>query len=277
MKFKVIDNFIKKNECDKLIDEAEKYSNNDHIEVLNKRLLLPSTSNSFINLLEKSKNWNKLHQKLNSQNFLSEILNELNFEPKSLEISNFFFQRNYSLFHKKFKEINSKKIANISSKGLIFYLFYKFLRNSIRNIKFKFTKKNYVELLYDYSKSPNGYHREIHRDSDSRTIVFLLYLNELNENASGGELCLHKYKHKNKKIPAQPKNDDCELIQCIAPKAGRLVFFLNSHESLHSVNEMKNHIGYRHFLYGSYTLLAKKNILIKNSIGKLNTNFTIFE
>ena len=118
---------------------------------------------------------------------------------------------------------------------------------------------------------------EIHRDSDSRTIVFLLYLNKLTEGASGGELCLHKYKQKNSKIPSQPQIKDCELIERIPPMPGRLVVFLNTHESLHSVNVMKNHSGFRHFLYGSFTLLGKKNNLIKDSIGDLKTNFTIFE
>ena len=40
---------------------------------------------------------------------------------------------------------------------------------------------------------------------------------------------------------------------------------------------MENHDELRHFLYGSFTLLAKKNNFLKNSIGKLKTNFNIFE
>ena len=43
MKFKVIDNFLDNDLCIKLIQDAEKYSQNDHINVLNDRLLLPST------------------------------------------------------------------------------------------------------------------------------------------------------------------------------------------------------------------------------------------
>jgi Rps23 Pro-64 3,4-dihydroxylase Tpa1-like proline 4-hydroxylase len=105
----------------------------------------------------------------------------------------------------------------------------------------------------------------------------LLYLNSLSPEASGGELKLFKYKKIREKIPAQPKEQDCELIELIPPKAGRLVVFLNSHDSLHSVSEMKNHNGYRHFLYGSFTLLGKKNSFLKNSVGSLKTNFNIFE
>ena len=49
-------------------------------------------------------------------------------------------------------------------------------------------------MLYDYSISPNGYKREIHRDSDARTFVFLLYLNNLSKSGEGGELEIYKYK-----------------------------------------------------------------------------------
>ena len=40
---------------------------------------------------------------------------------------------------------------------------------------------------------------------------------------------------------------------------------------------MKNHSELRHFLYGSFTLLGKKNNYLKNSVGNLKTNFNIFE
>ena len=41
---------------------------------------------------------------------------------------------------------------------------------------------------------------------------------------------------------------------------------------------MENYNGLRHFLYGSFTLLSKKNDFIKKSSkGNLKTNFNIFE
>ena len=277
MKFKVIDNFIDKTMCNELIEDAKKHCQNDHIEVLNKRLLLASTSEPFTNLLKRSKAWNIFHNRLNSQEFLSETLNYLDCDNKMFHISNFFFKKDYSKFHKKFKNIGSKKIVNVSILGLIFFIFYKIYRNFLRIIKYKFSKQKYVELLYDYSKSPNGYYREIHRDTDSRTVVFLLYLNELSPDASGGELCFYKYKHDNKKIPPQPHNNDCQIIKTIPPLPGRMVVFLNSNDSLHSVNVMQNHNEYRHFIYGSFTLLGKKNSLISNSSKKLKTNFNLLD
>lgn len=277
MKYKVIDNFLDKSFCDNLITEADKYSKNDHIQVLNNRLLLPSTSFAFLSLLKKSKLWENLHNKINSQDFLNLLLNNLDVKEKKFAVSNFFYNSNPDFFLTRYKELNTKKLSTVGNFNLFFYIFYKFFRTLHRIIKYKFTTTNYVELLYDYSKSPNGYKREIHRDSDARTIVFLIYLNELDINGSGGDLVLYEYNLKNNKIPSRPNENDCKIIETINPKAGRLVIFLNTHDSLHAVSEMKNHNGFRHFLYGSFTLLGKKNNQLAKSAGNLPTNFGIFD
>ena len=277
MIYKVIENYLDENFCKLLIDDAEKYSKNDHIKVLNNRLLLPSTSLSFINLINNSEYWNKLHNKINSQNFLDNLMSNLDIKNENFKITNFFFNKNPSTFLNRYKTINSKQLSTIGNINLIFYQIFKIFRLFQRILKFRFTNKNYVELLYDYSKSPNGYKREIHRDSDARTIVFLIYLNNLSSDGEGGDLRLYEYRNKNQSIPARPSSKDCDIINKISPKTGRLVTFLNSHDSLHDVSEMKNHNGFRHFLYGSFTLLAKKNPLLKNSLGKLKTNYNIFE
>ena len=73
MKYKIINNFLSDKFCEELIFDANKYSKDDHIEVLNYRKLLPSTSLSFINLIKKSDVWRKLHNKLNSQKFLNDL------------------------------------------------------------------------------------------------------------------------------------------------------------------------------------------------------------
>ena len=68
MNYKILENFIDKSLCSDLIKDADTFSGNDHIQVLNNRLLLPSSSLSFLNLLDKSQSWRKIHNKLNSQN-----------------------------------------------------------------------------------------------------------------------------------------------------------------------------------------------------------------
>ena len=76
-------------------------------------------------------------------------------------------------------------------------------------IKFLFKKKTNLELLFDFSISQKGYKREIHRDSDSRKIVFLIYLNSFKNNGEGGNLNLHELINKDKKhIPTQPKDEN---------------------------------------------------------------------
>lgn len=279
MKYKVIENFITKNDCDELINDSKKYLNSDNfLKILNKRKSIPSSSPDYISFLKKSTNWKKLHEKINSQYFLDLIQNELNIDNKyQFKITNFFFDEKPNFFLQKYKYLNQLKIKSLNFKSLIKYIFYRFYRNLIRILKYKFTRKNYVELIYDYSISPNGYKREIHRDSDARTFVFLLYLNALPESGEGGNLEIYKYKNSKDKIPSRPKFEDCDIIESISPRAGRLVLFLNSHDSLHSVSEMKNYNEYRHFLYGSFTLLSKKNIYLKKSLGSLPTDYNLFD
>ena len=277
MRYKIVENFIDQKTCAKLISDAKKYSQNDNLKVLNNRSILPSSSIGFLNLIEKSEVWKKLHEYLNSQSFLKILQKELEIDDKNFLVANFFFNKKPSFLLKKYKTLNSKKISTIGNYSLLFYILFKFYRSIQRKIKYFFTSKKFVELLYDYSISPNGYFREIHRDSDSRTIVFLIYLNELTMNGSGGELNFFKFNREDQNIPSRPNREDCRLIKSIPPKTGRLVTFLNSHDSLHSVSKMENRETLRHFLYGSFTLLAKKNTSLKKSIGSLKTNFNIFK
>ncbi len=55
-----------------------------------------------------------------------------------------------------------------------------------------------------------GYVREIHRDSDARHVVFLLYLNDFPEKGEGGELNLFEYTGKRKHEPG-PQTSSREL------------------------------------------------------------------
>ena len=78
-----------------------------------------------------------------------------------------------------------------------------------------------------------------------------------------------------KKI-AQPSYDSCEKIESIKPGVGKLIMFLNEDNSYHAVSEMKNYEGFRYFIYGSFTLLADKNNLIKNK-SSLSTDYHNYE
>ena len=153
-------------------------------------------------------------------------------------------------------------------------------RDLFRKIKFSklfYPNKSAVELLYDYSKAGNGYSREIHRDSDNRLIVFILYLNapSKSDNHVGGDFDIYKLINGEKNI-AQPDRKNCEKIENIKPEPGKLIVFLNESESFHGVEEMKNHSDYRYFIYGSFTLLNQKNPYIDNK-SKLPTEFHLYD
>ena len=188
MIYKIIDNFLDEKLCKNLILDANLYCNNVHTKVLNERLLLPSTSLAFLELLNRSNSWKNLHNQINSKDFLEKVSKLCDIQENTFKITNYFFNSNPNFLLKKYKQINCSVASTIGNNSLFFYVFYKIYRYCLRIFKFKFSFKNYTELLYDYSKSPNGYHREIHRDSDSRTIVFLLYLNSLSPEATGGDL-----------------------------------------------------------------------------------------
>ena len=100
MHYKILENFLNKEFCESLINDANTFSKNDHISVLNNRLILPSSSLSFLNLLKKSPSWKKLHTRLNSQIFLDTLLNQLNLKKKDFTVTNFFLMKNQIYFKK---------------------------------------------------------------------------------------------------------------------------------------------------------------------------------
>ena len=59
------------------------------------------------------------------------------------------------------------------------------------SLSYFFLGKRVIAPLWDYSMAKNGYGREVHRDSDSRVVVFLIYLNEIGVDADGGGLTLY--------------------------------------------------------------------------------------
>ena len=275
LKYKVFDNFIDKTQCSELIKDAEEIlSNKSEKEVLNNnRQSIFSTSIIFNELINKSNNWKNLNEKLYSNDFFLKNVEELNLNKNNFEITNFFFKKELNGIEKKYKELINKKFSYLKTGTLFKLLLIRIFKEILFKFKFFLRRKINLELIYDFSISKKGYKREIHRDSDSRIIVFLLYLNSFDKNDKGG--CLNLYELKNKdldNLPAKPKEEECELIKSFVPEAGRLILFLNSSDAYHSVTEMLGDEK-RYFLYGSYTALNKKNPFIKNSANKLKTDF----
>ncbi len=275
IKYKIIDNFIEEDHCKKLVLDAQNILNtNSEKEILNNnRQLISSTSITYNNFISNSQSWLQLNEKLYSNNFYQECLKNLDINQNQFELSNFFYKKNLTEIEKKYKNLINKKFSYLKTGSLMKLLSYRIYKQILFRMKFLLKRKINLELIYDFSISRKGYKREIHRDSDSRVIVFLLYLNTFKDNIEGGNLNLYELKNKNlNSVPPQPQSSDCNLIHSINPKAGRLVLFLNSTDAFHSVSEMVGNQD-RYFLYGSYTALNKKNPYLINSSKKLDTEF----
>ena len=281
MKYTVIKNFINKTDASELIAEASKLVNfNNQIIIHKNRSFLSSTSQDFIKLINESNAWNKLEKKINSEEFLNFCFKKIDVNPDNYYLTNFFKKKKLNKFDLLFKKISDLKIKATPTFTMLKYLGYRFFYKSLlRLLKFSnilFWKKKPLELLFDFSRAGNGYNFRIHRDSDSRIVVFLLYLNSIDEsqNSRGGELSFHRLIKKDKNL-ASPDPSSFETIDTIKPEAGTLVIFLNEDDAYHSVKTMENHNSYRYFLYGGFTILSGKNPFIKKS--NIKTEFFLYD
>ena len=279
MKYFVIENFINPQDCKNLINDAKKFTNNKNFfKYHGNREDLTSSSLAYNQLLLYSENWKNFANKINSKEFFEMCCDKLGVDSGKFNIKNHFNISSPTRNQKIYKMMSSLKINLIPSKSLLKYLTYRIYRDLIRKIKFSNLfniSKKPIELLYSYSKAGNGYTREIHRDSDSRLIVCVLYLNELPETGEGGSFDVYKRVKEDKNL-AQPSYASCEKIENIKPEAGKLIIFLNEDNSYHAVSEMKNYEGFRYFIYGSFTLLADKSNFIKNK-SNLSTDYHNYE
>ena len=180
---------------------------------------------------------------------------------------------------KKIKKIGLSQLKNLNTGTIIKFTLIRLIKRILKTIKFSkffFPIKRPTELLYDYSVAGNGYAREIHRDSDSRIIVFILYLNSLEEGTNGGNLEIFKLKNKVvKNNSAKPSKEECDIIDDVSPY-GKLVIFQNGDDSFHSVSKIENAQSQRHFIYGGFTLLNGRNPYITNK-SVLKTEFHLYE
>ena len=205
-------------------------------------------------------------------------------ELKKKDTFNIFSKFNIGDIEKKYSALLEHKIGSMPPYKLFFISIIRLLDTYFRrliSIKDYLLRKRPLIPLFDYSFSSNGYGREIHRDSDNRLIVVLLYLNDLDSSSLGGDLEIYKIKKEKIKqniYPPQPNKKDCDLEYVIKPKRGRLVMFVNQFNSYHGVSEMINDKKGRHFIYGGYTYpssLFVKNKRLLNT--KLKTEMFLYK
>ncbi len=276
----IIDDFINEKEAKDLEVEGEDFIKTDiksNNQIHGGRVMIPWTSTEFQKLISKSHAWKKLSEnfhkdafnilkeKINSFQERDNLSNEAISELRKSEITVLNRYKlspkiNINNLYSRYREMLELNCRIIPPWKLVIISLIRIIDSSWRRLV------SLIDLLlgskpllplFDYSFSKVGYSREIHRDSDNRLIVVLLYLNSLDNQAIGGDLELYKLKNSsNYKVndyPPQPDKNQCELQYTIKPRRGRMVIFLNQFNSYHGVSKMiKNKIS-RHFIYGGYT------------------------
>jgi len=277
-KYKVVDKFITPEECRRLISDFESFTPASSFRWHGGRKLIPNTSDEYKQLLEKSKSWKRLTDRINSSHFIKDIMTYLEIDSNKYIFFPFLYK--FSRLFGKFTKRASMPVRNNNVLFLSFWILYSLSIKACIFLVSKFLKifnRNIGELLFDASSARNGYSREIHRDSDSRVFVFLLYLNSpLDNNCQGGDLLIHKLIEPDKDPKPQPLENECTISEVISPRAGRLVVFENNRYSFHSVSKMINHSDERFFCYGSFTLPYGKASNFSESKYKLPTDIKMY-
>ena len=277
--FLVWQNFLDLETCRTLITDAETFSAGARTPyVMGGRSIMASTSVRFTDLGTASPIWSSLVTMIQSKHLSDQLSELLDIDTKYVN-SPVFTVRNTTLakFVKKARTSIQKASLSTSSLRQIALLLALRTLFAFRRWAFGFgwrlRGRVAYELLFDYSIGIRGYEREIHRDSDSRDIVFLLYLNST-ESVEGGLLQLHQLK-KGGHLKPQPDPADCILHLAIEPKAGTLVAFQNTANSYHSVRRILGENTQRHFLYGGFTRLRGRSDSFRGQ-SHLATDWTLY-
>ena len=136
IKYKIIENFLKPSDCKNLINDAENIFNDiGNREILNNnRELTQSTSLNFRTLLNNSKIWRDLDEKISSQEFFDKCMNDLKDYENKFIITRFFSPNSTSSKYEKYKKLQLKKVGFLPTisilKILCFRIFIFFKKNN---------------------------------------------------------------------------------------------------------------------------------------------------
>jgi hypothetical protein len=260
-------NFMSREACDELVRDVESFStSSSRRDVMGGRAMLPNTSSTFSELIDHSPAWAAFQELLDSPAFLAQLTDHLGSTTRYLHTPVFAPRHGWltSLINRIRSSTQHVTLSNASMKqvlGLIALRVVFTVRRWAVGISARLQNRVAYELLYDYSRARQGYVREIHRDSDARDIVFLLYLNSTAKE-DGGALQLHRLNPGGTPLP-RPKPQECSLLMEIEPHAGTLVAFQNTAQAYHSVQLMVGANTQRHFIYGAVTRLMGRDARLR--------------
>jgi hypothetical protein len=132
----------------------------------------------------------------------------------------------------------------------------------------------HVAMYIGISQAYGGYGREVHADREERVLGGLLYLNGPEDiGGQGGDLILHE------RPPGAPRSPrlQARLPRRAPPKIrvrpapGRLVAFLNTNDSYHSVEPLVRTHGRRTFVYFGLTSRSPNVWMRRRGLAKLVT------
>jgi len=238
-----IENFLSKEES-KIATEIIKNSSFDELVAEGRKNIRKGTTN-FYELIKMHNFYSKLYDFFNDQNiykFLFDKLDLISNESKSkfkIKTKPRKFNKDYYEYKRTIHKIN------------IFQKFYNYIWRRAPKIVKNLFSFCYFEMAF--CMATKGYSTTIHTDKNTRILVYLLYLNDLDEK-DGGNLEFYGKQNKleNLKITV-PEQQDFFLTHKIKPQAGRLIVFLSNPISFHKAEKIINSSTKRCFCYGSYS------------------------
>ena len=276
----VVDDWLDDESCRRLMEDGDSSCPTTSGRTFHGgRHYVPNTTDDWGVLVGASSAWRDLEARLSSPEFLAWIIGELDRDGNDADLAPV---RVYGGPRTKIERLlrgDDRLEATSAARRLARRLHQAQLgarRRAIFHWHRITRRETVVELLCDYSRATDGYGRVVHRDSDMRRYVFLLYLNALDDDASGGDLDVYRPAVGREGSPAWPDEGECVLEDSVRPARGRLVVFRNAHDSYHGVTTMTGHGRVRHFVYGGFTQLGGTNPNMAGSSGSIPTEFHLY-
>tara|TARA_B110000971_G_scaffold197116_1_gene212751 strand:- start:499 stop:1284 length:786 start_codon:yes stop_codon:yes gene_type:complete len=239
----IIDNFLNKDETKNAISFLNTSSFDETVNEGRKNIRM-GTKN-FDHVTKNEGILSDIHDFFNKKktyDFLYEKLLNISKYSKNKSIADQIpanFEKEYYEYKREIHKSNYKK------------RFSNFLNTKIPLIE-KLRKKFFF-LEMNYAIATKGYKLPTHTDKKTRIIVFLLYLNDLNEDSGGALEVYSKINSKSKDM-----NEKFFLEKKFQPESGKLIIFLSNPISYHNVGNIFDE-SKRYFCYGSYT--SNKDII----------------
>ena len=235
----VFDNFLNKDEADSAVEIIK---NNNFDELVNDgRKNIRKGTKNFNAIIKKKNILTEIYNFFNQKETYQELLLRLE-EVSKMSKKKFIIKNKPQNFKNEFFEYKRSIHQNNILKRLLNFINKKIYKND--------KDKNSLYFEINYSMAKKGYKLKLHKDKDNRLIVFLLYLNKLDEK--GGSFEIYS---ENKLFGDAKNNTEYKLEKKFSPSPGKLITFLSNPVSYHNVDELIDPTTKRFFCYGGYTSL----------------------